>query len=111
MNIIEKMLSNMRLFTRMCLLVCLVVLTVAEQAAPHISDPWHWLGPFSVAVGERGVDAHSFETAFSNHSRKLAAGFEHTNTLPRPDKTSFATELVPGGKVGWTKVCFFKGAR
>ena len=75
-----------------------------DGSPSRVSNRWDWLGPFSVAVGERGVDAISFETSHSNETQKQTASYEYTNKLPTPDKKSYASELVLGGKVGWTKV-------
>jgi hypothetical protein len=78
---------------------------VTTNYLPKFSDRWDWLGPFSVAFGERGVDAISFETRnHTNTIKKNRTEYEYINKLPRPDGKLYATELVPGGRVGWTKV-------
>jgi hypothetical protein len=80
---------------------------VITSQLPKISDRWDWLGPFSVAFGERGVDAISFETSNhtpANNKPPSDTEYEYINKLPRPDGKLYATELVPGGRVGWTKV-------
>jgi hypothetical protein len=80
---------------------------VITSELPKLSNRWDWLGPFSVAFGERGVDAISFEllnNTATSPNRTTYYEYEYINKLPRPDGKLYATELVPGGRVGWTKV-------
>ena len=96
------------MYSREVALILCLIATGFSKNSQYISDKYDWLGPFSMAPGEYGIDVQSLNTTESfNKNLKSQLSSSYTHALQQPNSDHYLSELVPGGYVGWQKVYFY----